>query len=211
MCASACEALVTGVKFSVVRRYRGMVVLTHCAWWTLSMSPCEVFMDRIRLCFFLVIGGSQSPGLREETAKSQVNLLRKLTTKSKLSNLQLNVFLRGFPHFGSPSLCIFLQSETPIKVTEEQLKFIFNCCCSNPVFLDLSLLAATDHSFPDLFYTLDLGLLCISGLVLPVFFPHSCPHSCLLGRYLSYARPTIFEHSVFMTLTSVSNTVTLDI
>lgn len=88
-----------------------------------------------------------------------------------LSNLHLNVFPRRFYCFSSPSLCTSLQSEAPIKVREEQPKFIFNCCCSNPIFLDLSSLAATDHSFPDPFYALDFWVILHFRLPTCLSFP----------------------------------------
>lgn len=126
-----------------------------------------------------------------------------------LSNLHLNVFPRRFYCFSSPSLCTSLQSEAPIKVREEQPKFIFNCCCSNPIFLDLSSLAATDHSFPDPFYALDFWVILHFRLPNCLSFP--CRFFFFLARYLSLAWPTIFEHSVFMALKFVSHTVSLDI
>lgn len=161
--------------------------------------------------FFLAIGRTQSLALREETAKSQVSLFRKHTAKLKLSNLHLNVFPQGIPSFWLTFSVHLPSVRGSHQVREEQLKFIFNCCYSNPVFLDLSSLAAADHSFPDLFYTLDFWVTLYFRFALTCrFFPHSSPYSCLLDRYLSFARPTIFEHSVFGTVIVVSSTVTLD-
>lgn len=74
-----------------------------------------------------------------------------------------------------PSLCASLQSEDPIKVRKEQPKFNFNCSCSNPIFPDLSSLAATHHSFHNLFNALDFWVILHFGFLLVYLFLVSFP------------------------------------
>lgn len=136
----------------------------HRARQTLSVATLQG-VPGSHQAMLLAIGRTQSPALREETPKSHVSLFTNLEP-----NLSSPIFTWMFSPGDSlvsapPSLCTSLQSEAPIKVREEQPKFNFNCSCSNPIFPDLSSLAATHHSFSDPFNDLDFQVILHFGFL----------------------------------------------